>query len=366
MKKNKLLITIGAAVLVGIAVSYRVVCLQSDKLRHIGMLSILSGEFSKVGQDALKGAMMYVDEYNGKHGGRKFILDVEDGRAEAKSSATGFSKLLSKNVMGCIVVGDNQALPVASMAVARKMPTVVCSTGTSAFLSENKANAVWIVKYSSAVATEADQLAVYAKKELDVSSVSLLTMEGSFGNDSGNAFRKAFIANGGSIKSHETFSVNVNDSRPQIKKILIDRPDAIYVSGYGISYFGVINQIRESGYKKLILTTDCISIPYAKGVIKDFENILYSGFVVNHTSSYLDFEKRYRDRYHESPTRDSVYGYDSAALLCEALDGAMEKSQVVDFILNKSSVHLAGEVRYLKNGDTIFPISFIWAVGGQE
>lgn len=359
MKNKKVLFAIGIILAIGIVVF----CWnrQLNGARRIGMLSILSGEFSKVGRDALNGAKMYVDDYNSSHGESTIVLEVEDGKAEARSSASGFMKLTSRDVQGCIVVGDNQALSVAGMAVEKRMPTIVCSTGTSAFLAENKTNDIWIVKYSSAVASEASSLAVYAKSKLAITNVSLLTMEGGFGNDSGNAFTTSFVDAGGTIKTHETFASTANETRPQVLKILADDPDAIYVSGYGISYLGAINQIREAGYKKVILTTDCISTPYAKEVIKEFDSILYSGFVINRTQSYMDFEKKYYDKYHELPTRDSVYGYDSAALLCEALDGVKDPEQLVSFILNHSNVHLAGAVQFFANGDTIFPISFIWA-----
>ncbi|MBR6022226.1 MAG: ABC transporter substrate-binding protein [Kiritimatiellae bacterium] len=334
---------------------------RTDNIRHIGILSVLSGEFSKIGQDVLKGAMLYVDDYNRSHVDFPIRLAVEDGRAEAKTAATVFSKLLSEKVLGCIVVGDNQVSPVAEMAVRNKMPILACSVGTSVFLSENKPGEVWILKYSSSVAVEASKLAIYAKTGMGLTNVALLTMEGGFGSDSGTAFSKSFIDAGGKVTEHETFVSKGNDVKSQISKILQSNPDAIYVSGYGIGYFMAINQIRESGFEKIILTTDSVSTPYAKEAIKSCSNILYSGFVVERTEAYIDFEKAYQEKYHELPTRDSVYGYDSIALICDALDNALDGRNLVDNILFHSCAHLAGDVQFLQNGDTIFPISFIWA-----
>ena len=361
MKKNrKLLIGIGIVALLGI-VSVGVYNWQQRRdVKRIGLLSILTGQFSKIGTDVLNGVMLYIDEYNLKHPDSKISLDVEDGKAEAKFAATGFAKLTNNDIVGCIVVGDNQAYPTARMAVKKHVPTIVCSTGTSAFLVENGINSPWIIKYSSAVSQEASELAVYAKMHLKLEYIALLTMEGGFGEDSGQAFESSFTRVGGKIVAREVFAIDATDIRPQIDKICDKKPQAVYISGYGASYFRTINQYREKDVKNSILTTDCISTPVAKASIKDFRNIYYSGFVLPQSKRFYDFEASYMARYNEKPTRDSLYGYDSVALICSAINAGIPKDKIAQFIMSANNHNLlAGDVKFLSNGDVTFPIKII-------
>ena len=147
--------------------------------------------------------------------------------------------------------------------------------------------------------------------------------------------------------------------RASIQKAIELNPDAIYVIGYGPGYCMTINQIRELGYSKPILTTESVAGSDSKPNIKKLGNIYFTYPVVPNSEEYLRQKNRYEDKYKKEFSIFSTYGYDATTLLVDAIISAKAKGASINAVLSSVTDRptLMGKISFTADGDCVVPIS---------
>jgi branched-chain amino acid transport system substrate-binding protein len=96
-------------------------------------------------------------------------------------------------------------------------------------------------------------LAKLASTKLRLKDIAVLYIN----DDLGDGLRKTFVSSfsefDGKVSAIETFEKEGSNFRPQIIKIINKKPEAIFLAGYGRALGILIKQIREIGYKGLLL-----------------------------------------------------------------------------------------------------------------
>lgn len=360
MKKNKLLITIGAAVLIGIiGYNIREQLLGRDNTIKIGVLSFMTGTYAQMGNDLANGILLAKDEYEtNANNSIKVELKVEDGKAEGKTSASAFARLQQWGLKGAIIAGDNQVPTVAPVIERDNIPTVATIISNSRFIDYN-ANGVWIFRNWISVTAMAESMAYYAVDKLHLATVAILKMRSEYGDEAEAAFGNVFSKDSGRVLSVESFNETDADARTIISKTIAMHPEAVYVAGYGSCYGVVLNQLRECGFRGIILTGDAVMNPETRGQIKDAHSIYFARFMEPTDSAYDAFKMRYKERFGREASVYSAYGYDSFNILISGFkDRKMSAEDVRNSIMERNTYKtLLGTVKFKSNGDCSIPVA---------
>lgn len=361
MKKNKLLVVVGVAVLIGM-IGYNIIhkqLLGQDNTVKIGVLSFMTGTYAQMGNDLANGILLAKEEYEGGADHlMKVELKIEDGKGEGKTSASAFARLQQWGMDASIIAGDNQVPTVAPVVIRDKIPTVATIISNSKCIDLN-ANDVWIFRDWISVTSMADATADFAVEKLGVSKFAILKMRSEFGDEAEHAFNKRISESGGSVVHVDSFNETDTDARNIITKTLSNKPNAIYVAGHGVCYGVVINQLRECGFDGFILTVDAVISPETKSQIKDKRNIYFSSFIEPNTLIYNSFKERYKKRFGREASIYAAYGYDSLNILILGFNG--QKLSAYDLrnnILNHETYHVVlGTLKFKANGDCTIPVA---------
>lgn len=332
------------------------VLMKSSKAYTIGALSVLSGPFAEIGQDFAYGMRFARDEF-AKRTNVEIELRIEDGKAEAKTSVSAFRKLLFEGLTASILVGDNQVPAVAPIVSRQQIPTIATSTANSAFLEYNQPEP-WIFRNFASITLCSGSIAKFAIEDLKKQRVGLLYMSGNYGQESKEAFQSVFMKLGGKVVGSEEFQQDSLDVKNLVTKILNEKPDVVFVSGYGMSYCSTMNQVREMGFVGPILTGDSISNPESLKNVKNLEEVYFTNQIFPDTRATSDFKGAFFKRYGRTANLYTAYGYDSFMILAEAIcEASGDKRGIRDSLLKmKSKQILLGEISFTKNGDCVVPL----------
>lgn len=357
MKKNKLLITIGAVVLVVLIFSVLLLDKSNNNTVMIGVTGPQVGLYADIGQSMMNGAFLACDEFNSR-GELKFSIDAQNDSGEPKNAMTCINKMLARGVDGLIIMGDNQVPALAEKVRAARIPVIATIVATSDFLGKKDNMEVTVFRNYSNVEYAAERIAEYASKVLVGKSGVVLYTQNAYGMSGARSFVKWFKEFGGDVLLDEAFDENANDLRGIVSKCLGKNPDVVYVVGFGTGYNRLINQIHELGYRGKILTDEPISGPSCVGVIKDFSNIYFTNNPIPDSDRYNEFCSKYEKMFGALPNVFSIYGYDSMNILCEAIAKSREMNSTPSkYIISKKKFPtLLGGIEFKNTGDCIIPV----------
>ena len=318
--KGKILFVFGIIVIIGlIIIARREQNSEKDKIVEIGVLSFLSGAYAEMGTDLMRGVQIGVNQYNNMENNKlKIKLLIEDGKAEAKTAIACFNKLLLNHPTAIIVGGDYQVSAIAPIADKNNIPVIVTNVGNKEFLKSNSNR--WMVRDWIPISSIAKTVAFYSIKNYAFKTAAVITVQSDYGKDAQEAFCSEFIKNGGQIVMVQNFSTTP-DVRNQVVALLSKNPEVIFVSGHGPGYVSTINQIREQGFKGIILTDTGAKNPENIKKLVSREKIIFADtyFGNSLTNKSNDFVNEYQKTFNSSPSLYSAFGYDSISILIDAM-----------------------------------------------
>ena len=316
----------------------------------IGLLSFNSGMYADIGIALDNGAKLAVEEVNSNSDSIKLHLSIEDGKGFAKDAINAFNKLDTNSVDVMIVAGENQVPPVAPLIEARKIPTVLTSVGTLSFQKNNKDKYMFLVNPSAQSTSSA--MGEYARKELKLNSYAILSVASVYGQESATGFTQGFNAQPLIWEKYKETDLN---ARSQIAKILATNPDGVYVVGYGPGYTNALNQLKEQGYKGVIMSDYTISGQEAQENVKDKTDIFFAEADSRNNPERLDkFLKTFRTKYGKEATTHAKMGYDAIYVIAEALKNSSNVKEGLGKINGLDTFF--GKLTFNADGSSNFPV----------
>ena len=354
MKIKQMVIGASVVAIIAIIVLFGYRSQRSDII--VGVVGVMSGPYSEIGQDFTYGMQFAVQEFNASNDSNIKLL-VEDGKAEAKTAVSAFRRLLLSSPIATIVVGDNQVPSVSPIIASQKIPTIATSSANSAFLKYNEPE-TWIFRNFASITLCSESIARFAAEKLNKKRACVLYMISEYGKESSGAFKESFERYGGIVIGEDEFHQEAPGARSQIAKLLLLKPDVVFVSGYGMGYCAVMNQLRELGFSGSILTGDSISNPESLKNIKDLRNIYFTNQIFPDSDEVKLFKKEFQAEYNREANLYTAYGYDSFMLIAKSIKQAgTDRRSVRDQLLKIRSVKtLLGEISFKENGDCEVPL----------
>jgi branched-chain amino acid transport system substrate-binding protein len=333
-------------------------CHKSNETIKIGVLGTMSDINSDLSVSGRRGVELATYEFNQAGGlnGQKIELVVKDDKNDVNIALSMEKEFINENIP--VVIGPyTSGMIVNSMDYLKDKeilflgPTI--SADSISGIDDN------FIRFIGTTNEQAVALADMAKKNNNKNFAVIydLTNKG-FNEDLYNNFKKMLVNNGGNVVLTKTFASNGHGNYSNLAKdILESNVDAVFIIANSADNASISQQIRKTGSKVQIYsplwsnTTD---------LIKKGGNAVEGMFIVgaidlnNKMKGFVNFNENYLNKYGENPSFSSIYSYEAANALFEAMKKGpdLKPSTLKDNIIKvKDFKGLQGDYQIDKFGD---------------
>ena len=297
-----------------------------ENVIKIGTVFELSGGNSALGKATLDGIKLAVKEANENGGinGKKIVLINEDNKSEPAEGANATKKLVERDRVVAILgsVASSAVLASAPITQAAEIPWVA-ATATNPKVTEvgdYVFRVCFIDPFQGAV------VAKFASQNLKANKAAVLVdMTSDYSKGLTQFFKDNFTKAGGQIVAEEAYSQKDTDFNAQLTKIKGMNPDVIFIPGYYSEVGLIAKQARQLGLQQPLLGGDAWDSPKLYEIAGDAINGCY--FSNHYTSqdnspNIVAFVEKYQAEYGQTPDAFGALGYESAAVLLNAIKEA--------------------------------------------
>lgn len=335
------------------------------KTIKVGALYPLSGELAQIGDNVRNGLVLAVEDINAaggirSMGGAKIELVFGDTQGKPDVGVSEVDRLVQQEGVVAIIGCYQSAvtIPATQEAERLQVPFIV-DIAVANKITERGFR--WVFRVGpKADSYAADQVAFL--KDLpslggpEIRKVALLHEDTDWGQSTAEAQKRFLKEAGIEVLTEVTYPANAADLTTEVSKAAATNPDAILTVTY-LNDAVLITQAREKLGLKNILFMDT-----AGGTI-DPEYIQRLGSAADGMLTVVEFSKfakgsaelneRYRARFGEDMTGNSVHSYQAGLVLADALEraGTTEKNALRDAI---ARTDMSGEKVVLPSGRVQF------------
>jgi branched-chain amino acid transport system substrate-binding protein len=322
----------------------------------IGAILPLTGPVASDGNEALIGMQIAKNIINNNNINKKIEFIIRDGKYDSKESLVEFTNLVSTHhINGLIGFGDVPVHALVSRVNESKIPMIATTVGGQDFLGLSR----WTFRAWLPAKQIASVMAEYASSVMHLTRISILSIDNVFGQESAKYFQEQFVKNNCSIVSKETFSLQSSNLRPQITKILQNDPDAVYVTGFGLGYITAVNQLRENGFNKPIITDSAINDPRVLPNVIKTHNIFYASTEINSSEKARNFINTYKAITKQNfPSLQALFGYIAVDIFYDSAKNSAKLSpeDIRTMIISKEHDTIIGKIQFSQQGEIRVPI----------
>src|SRR6202795_1323859 len=212
----------------------------------IGLVQSMTGAFNTVGQAAVNGARLYVQQHGDTVAGRRIQLIVKDDSTAPDQAKRLAQELIVNDKVAIIGAGITpSALAIAPLSAEAKIPTVVMVSGASVTVDRSP----YMVRTSFTLGQSSATIADWAVQN-GARKIVTIVNDWAPGLEAEAAF-KARIAQGGAeiIESMRVPLANP-DFAPFLQRARDDKPDTLFVYFPGFQAGLFAKQFLERGLDK--------------------------------------------------------------------------------------------------------------------
>jgi branched-chain amino acid transport system substrate-binding protein len=298
-------------------------------------------------------------------------LAVRDDLGTSDGSISADNELISDEGVFVIVGHMTSSTMMAAWPEFKDSGVVFLSpTVSTPQLSGLKDNFFRLIPVNSLVA---ERLALHAIKDLSLKRVAIFydIDNTAFTDTYREGFARDFISNGGEIIMNYDFS---SSTAPDFKPILGDlkklNPDGIFIIASAFDTALIAQQVQLEGLGIQMLTTNWaltddlienggLAVDGIVTVVAHDEN--------NQSSEYLDFARRFQERFGRAPTFAAGYGFESILVLANALQKTNgEKDGLAEALLEtRNFTGVNGNISFDEYGDVVRTLYLVVVRDGQ-
>ncbi|MCK4387011.1 MAG: penicillin-binding protein activator [Candidatus Pacebacteria bacterium] len=318
----------------------------------IGFVSALSGEAVTWGEPVKKGFDFAVEQINSNGGinGRLIEPIYEDDACNAKTGINAFSKLIDINKVK--IITGSVCSSVAMSVIPKTQNNRVLYIASAATDPDVPKQGDLVFRLSLSDSYEAKEIGNYAVKNLGLKNLSIIHInDNPAGISQKDNFKLTVESNGGNIVSTEAVLSTEKDFRTVLTKLISSKAEGVYIMVAPEQMPIIINQLREIGYKGIILAY--APSVYAEGVaekINDISNIYYAMPI---TKQETEFWQKYENVNNTEADLIMAIGYDSMKLIESGLKYCGEDNECMkDYFLTLHNYPTSrGLISFDENGD---------------
>ena len=304
----------------------------------IGEFGSLTGTTATFGISTRNGIDMAIEEINKTGGllGKKVRVIVEDDQGKPEEAQTVVTKLITKDQVVALLgeVASSRSLAAAPVAQSSGIPMISPSSTTPKVTEVGD----YIFRVCFIDPFQGFVMAKFAANTLKVKNAAILR---DIKNDYSVGLADVFIENfknlGGTIVADESYSEGDTDFSAQLTSLKAKNPEVIFLPGYYTEAGLIARQAKKLGITAPLLGGDGWDSPK---LIEIGGEALNGSYFSNHYSQddpspiIQKFVADYKAKYNEAPDALAGLGYDSAAVLFDAIKRAnsVEPAKIRDAI----------------------------------
>lgn len=310
MKKNRLSLLMASLLLAAPMVHADVT---------VGFSGVLSGPQAVLGQDQRDGFLLALEELDGKLGGQKANVVIEDDQLKPDVGAQLVQKFIERDKVDAIVgLGFSNVL----MAELRRIkeagiPALATNAGPGPIAGKMCTPNLFVVAWQNDTMSEA--MGQYVQ-DLGLKNVYLMTSSYQAGKDKLNGFKRYYK---GQIVNEVYTPLGQLDYSAEVSALQAANPEALFGFYTGGSAVNLVRQLGQSGVlgKIPVFSEGMIDVNTLSALKTQAEGNIF-GATWSHAldnERSKNFVKAYNEKYGRLPSEYAANGYDAAYLLDTAV-----------------------------------------------
>ncbi|GIF02157.1 ABC transporter substrate-binding protein [Paractinoplanes rishiriensis] len=335
----------------------------------IAMVNAQTGQFSSLGEWALKGAKLVVEEWNAAGGihGRKIQMDVFDDQGDPTSGTEIARRVASEGYLA-VIGSANSSVSVAMAPTLRDAQIPNISSGQSPGQVAVKSPFLFLDGPTSITFDET--LAAYLVDRKGIKNIALITNSGSFGKGEHDAFTAALSRRGVTPVADQVVTTGQKDFRAALTAIQQKKPALIFVGAEEVQCSLIVRQAREMGVMMPFAGTAPLATPLfleTAGPAAEGATVSSPYLSNDTTDASRKFAAAYKAAYNEVAELHGAKAHDAAQILFTALKTSKvaKGKALADAIRATRFEGLLGDFTYDDTGVGIFATSIGTIVDGK-
>lgn len=327
----------------------------------LGLVAPLTGDQSFIGIGMRQGAELAIEDANIKGpivGTSKIKLQAEDDQHNPTQAVLAANKLIADPKVLAVVGHFNSSCTKASSAIYHEARmTQATPASTNPEISRQGFDTFFRMCATDDV--QAPAAASFARIDLGVNRIAIIDDQTTYGRGLANEFEKKFKEMGGTIIGHDGITQGDKDFMSLLTKVKSKKPDHIFFGGIYPELALLLKQAKKVGLKATWIGGDGIYdatlIQLASPEVAEGTYATMLGVDPRSLPAAQDFVARYEARFGELGSY-SAYGYDTAAILIEAIRRAGQKDReavLAEMKKMKDYPGILGVVNFDEKGDAV-------------
>lgn len=334
---------------------------EADEIR-IGVITPLSGDSAKYGEDIKRGYDLAVEEINSKGDikGKKLRLIYEDSEGKPGKAVAAAQKLIHGNKV-IAILGALWSSPTLAVApIAEENNVLLLSSGSSSPKVTNAGDYTFRNEISEAYGGE---IAARLYFDQGFKKIAVLYLNNDYGVGLNDFTVDTYAKLGGTVTISEAFEQDEKDFRTQLLKVKNTSPQAVLIVSYKEAIL-IIRQMHELGMADIqVLGSTLFEDAEIVEKLGDLAHgVIYSYYGTFYPESeepiIQDFLTRFRRQYECNPSYYAPIGYDAVKILSQAIEKGGFTSEKIKAALYKIKDFpgVSGTTSFDENGDVIKPV----------
>ena len=329
----------------------------------IGIALAQTSNVALLGQEGFVGARIAEKYFNSKGGinGTPIKLVSQDTSGDEAGAINAFQTLINKDkVVG--IVGptlSQQAFSADPIAERAKVPVIGAS---------NTANGIpeigdYVARVSAPVSIVApNSLKAALKQNPQIKKVAVFYAQNdAFNKSETEIFQKAVKEQGLELVTVQKFQTTDTDFQAQATNAINLKPDLVIISGLAADGGNLVRQLRELGYKGIIIGGNGLNTPNVLSVCKALcDGVLIAQAYSPEYPSEINkvFRQTYIEQYKKEPAQFTGQSFAAVQVYVEALKELDKKTKISTLPLDKLRTELNKQILAGKYNTPLGEIAF--------
>ena len=330
---------------------------------RIGIPLALTGPLAVNGEENRKGALLYLEEVGSHLAGRKVEARVEDTEGKADVALTKVRKLVELDRVHVVVgiVGSHEAYAIRDYVHNQGVPTIFTTAGAKDITLARKSPVIF--RTANDTTQEVLPLGHYAYTKLGYRTAVVMASDFAAGREIAEAFIKSYTRAGGQVIQQVFAPLGTADFAPYISRLKLDQADVLFAWFAGAEPARLVNQLKEYGQKKPIISQGAFVANY---ILPSMGDAALGILSAKHYSDVLDtpenrrFISAFMQKYKIRPDAWAEQMYVGLKAVAEALratGGAVEdRPRFLDALRKVRFEGPVGPVWFDENQQRVFDV----------
>lgn len=343
---------------------------SSSNAIPIGIAFAQTSNVALLGQEGTDGVKLAEKYFNEKGGinGRPIKLIYQDTGGDEVGAINAFQNLINKDKVVAIIgpTLSQQAFSADPIAERNQVPVIGASNTAKGIPQIGD----YVARVSSSVAVVAPYSVKAAlKQNPKIKRVAVFYAQNdAFNKSETEIFQKTVKDLGLDLVTIQKFQTTDTDFQAQASDAINLQPDLVIISGLAVDGGNLVKQLRELGYKGIIVGGNGFNTSHIFSVCRAFcEGVIVAQAYspVYPSKINVAFSKAYLEQYRREPPQVSAQAFAALQVYVEALESLDKKSKINKFTLSELRKELnqellkktyqtpLGEIAFTPAGDVI-------------